>query len=69
MRQSRGGSDSGKDNQQRRLQQAPFKLSTELRGRERENNGRAPALEKSKTFKAKPMPNYKFFEATKGTTK
>ena len=63
-------SDSKKNgqaqSQAQRLQLAPFKLSTDERGRERSLTRKSTAQEdKSKAFKAKPMPTYRFFEAAK----
>ena len=57
-----------------RLQQVPFNLSTEQRGRQKavkktddDTLETAQQLQRSKTFKAKKMPQYKFFEATKAS--
>lgn len=57
-----------------RLQQVPFNLSTEQRGRQKavkktgdDTLETVQQMKRSKTFKAKKMPQYKFFEVTKAS--
>ena len=52
---------SKKDMRQHRIMLAPFNLKTDQRGQEKQKDQSNHQLAEA-TFKAKAMPNYKFFE-------